>query len=284
MDTSVNAGQIEFWNSGPGQNWARHQQALDTLHEGITRLLIDAAAPAAGERVLDIGCGAGASTFALARAVGARGEVLGVDVSAPLLERAEARRRELQAGNIAFLQADAQVHRFEPGAWDLAASRLGTMFFADTAAAFRNLCSALRSGGRLVFVAWQGPEQNPWFTIPQELAVARLGPVAESPPEAPGPMAFRDPERVLRLMRDAGLGDCRAEPASAELHHPGGVEAAVALAQHVGPISRTLREKGGSAQDLAAIAEALADALQRFRSDDGVRIPAALTVFSAVRP
>lgn len=284
MTQSPNADQVEFWNTQPGLNWVTHEADLDTLMQSVTGLMMDAAAPRARERALDIGCGAGASTLALAEAVGPGGAVLGLDVSAPLLARAEERRAACGAANIAFERADAQEHPFAPGAFDLAASRFGVMFFADPVAAFRNIAAALRPGGRIAFAAWAGPEANPWFATPHRVAVARLGPVAATPRDAPGPMAFQDLDRVCGLLTAAGFADVSGETAATDLHHPGGVEAVVALARHVGPTSRVLRERNGTPEDEAAILAALADELGRYGSTDGIRIPAAINVFTARRP
>ena len=283
MADQRNAGQHEFWNSDPGRNWVAHQEGLDALHEAVTDVLLAAARPEPGERVLDVGCGAGAQTFALARAVGPEGGVTGIDFSAPLLDRARQRQAELGVGNVAFRQGDAQVERFEPAAFDLVASRFGVMFFDAPVVAFRNLAGALREGGRIAAVAWQGPEANPWFTLPQRLAVERLGEVAPAPPDAPGPMAFRDAERVLGILDEAGFTEVRAEPVATELHHPGGVEAAVDLATRIGPVSRTLREKGGTEADRVAIQEKLGEALDVYRTPDGIRVPAGLLVYTGRR-
>lgn len=280
MSNAANAGQADFWNSDPGRRWALFQEDLDALHEGVTQVLLAAARPAEGERVLDVGCGAGSQTFALARAVGPGGGVTGIDFSAPLLERAEARRAALGIGNVEFRQADAQVDDPGAGTFDLVASRFGMMFFDAPVAAFRNLLAALRPGGRIAFVAWQGPEANPWFTLPQRLAMQRLGDVAPTPPDAPGPMAFRDPARVLGLLREAGFADEGAEAVATELHHPGGVRAAAALATQVGPVSRTMREKGGTEADRAAIGERLADEFGRYATPDGIRVPAGVLVYT----
>ncbi len=283
MAEAPNAEQAEFWNLGPGQNWVEFQADLDALHEGVTEVLLRAAAPRAGEAVLDVGCGAGATSLALAAAVAPSGRVLGVDISAPLLRRAEERRRELGIGNLGFELADAQARRFEAGAFDLVASRFGVMFFADPVAAFRNLAAGLRPGGRLAFAAWAGPERNPWFTLPQRIAVARLGPVEPSPPDAPGPMAFRDIGRVCGILEAAGLSDCTGESLDVELHHPGGLEAVVRLAGQVGVAVRLMREKQATPEDRAAILDAIAAEFARFRSADGIRVPAGINLFTAAR-
>lgn len=283
MTDAANVGQLDFWNGDPGQLWVRHQEDLDALHESVTAVLLAAAQPQPGERVLDVGCGAGAQTFAMARAVGPDGSVTGIDISAPLLARAEARQAELGVGNAAFRRADAQVEPFVAEAFDLVASRFGMMFFDAPVAAFRNLARALRPGGRIAFVAWQGPEQNPWFTLPQQIAVERLGEVPPASPDAPGPMAFRDAGRVLGLLEDAGFTGCLAEPVATELHHPGGIPAAVGLATRVGPVSRTLRDKNGTETDRAAIGEKLAEAFEVYAAPDGFRIPAGLLVCTGRR-
>lgn len=284
MTQSPNAEQVEFWNAQPGQNWVTHAADLDVMMRGITDILMAAAAPSPGERALDIGCGAGASSLALGEAVGPAGAVLGLDISAPLLRRAEERRAEGGAANVAFENADAQDHAFAPGGFDLAVSRMGVMFFADPVAAFRNVRTALRPGGRIAFVAWAGPEANPWFATPQRVAVARLGPVAATPRDAPGPMAFQDLDRVCALLTAADVAEVRGETVATDLHHPGGVEAVVALARHVGPTSRVLRERNGTPEDEAAILTALTDELERYRSADGIRIPAAINLFTARSP
>lgn len=286
MTEAANAAQAEFWNVGPGQTWVRRQTDLDALLGGVTDLLLAAAAPRPGEAALDVGCGAGASTFALAAAVGPAGRVTGLDISAPLLARAEARRAEfgLGLGDVGFLLADAQDHPFPPQGFDLVASRFGLMFFADPVAAFANMRRGLRPGGRIVFAAWAGPERNPWFALPQGVAAARLGAEAPADPDGPGPMAFRDLDRVRGLLAAAGFTAVDAALAQTELHHPGGVAAVVDLASEVGPTARLLRERAAGEADRQAIAEDLAAALQPFRSPDGVRIPAGINLVSARAP
>lgn len=280
MTQGSNADQSEFWNSGPGQDWVRHQADLDAMHEQITDLLLKACAPQEGERALDVGCGAGASTFALARAVSPSGHVHSLDISLPLIRRAEERKRELDIRNASFEVADAQDHSFEARSFDLVASRFGLMFFSDPVAAFRNIASSLRLGGRMVFAAWAGPEDNPWFAWPHRIAVARLGAVAPASPDAPGPMAFRNIERVCGILEDAGFSGCKGESVKAELHHPRGIEAVVQLASHVGPTARVLRERNGTAEDKAAILDEIASEFRQFRSGDGIRIPARINIFT----
>lgn len=283
MTQPTNVDQAEFWNAEPGMNWVRLQPDLDAIHAGVLAMLMRACDARPGERVLDIGCGAGASSLALAAAVGPTGWVEGVDISTPLLARAAERARAAGLGNVRFLLADAQDHAFDPGSFDLAASRFGVMFFEDPVAAFRNIAAALRRpGGRCVFAAWAGAEHNPWFAWPQRIAVERLR-VPEPPAtDAPGPMAFRDIDRVCGVLRAAGFGRCAGEAVDLDLHHPGGLDAATHLVTYVGPIARLLRERGAGGAERDAMVGEIAEAFAPFVSDDGIRVPARINLFTAV--
>ncbi|ESR23129.1 class I SAM-dependent methyltransferase [Lutibaculum baratangense] len=284
MSSGGNSDQWEYWNASGGRIWGDQARDLDALLEAVTRIILQVAAPRPGEHVLDIGCGAGASTLALARAVGSRGRVVGVDLSSQLLGHAERRRRAAGLDHVAFEIADAQTHPFEPEAFDLLASRFGVMFFSDPVSAFRNLATALRPAGRVAFAAWAGGDENPWFSIPQRIAEDRLGKVEPSPPLAPGPLAFRDIDQVVGLLEAAGLAECRGEAVPVDLHHPGGLEAVVDLTTKVGPTSRLMREKGGTEADLAAMRERIRSSFARYDSADGFRIPAVVNMFQARRP
>ena len=278
-----NADQRAFWNGPPGESWVTNQAALDALHARVSALLLAEAAPAPGERVLDIGCGAGETTLAAARAVGPRGTATGVDISEPLLDRARRRAEAADAANAVFLHADAALHRFAPESADLAVSRFGLMFFADPVAAFRNLAPALAPGGRLVFVAWAAADRNPWFSLPLAAAVERLGPAAPSDPDAPGPMAFRDIGRVTRILAEAGFARAEGAVRTVDLHLPGGLEAAADLALRIGPATRHIRDKGGSEDDVRAIADGVRARLAPFVTGDGIRVPAAVNLYRAAR-
>jgi SAM-dependent methyltransferase len=279
MASDDNAAQVEFWNAVAGQKWVDHQSDLDMLLAGVSDMVLTASAAARGERVLDVGCGAGSLSFALAALVGHEGRVQGVDISVPLLQQAKA----VSGGNVDFKLADAQDHAFGQGVFDLIASRFGVMFFADPLAAFRNFARALRPGGRIHFAAWSGPEVNPFFTIPMRVVVARLGPVDPVPPDAPGPMAFRDIPRVLGILRQAGFVKCEGRQVATALHHAGGSAAVTRLLMTIGPAGRVVAEKGGTVADLAAIEAALLAELQALDTPQGIAIPAGINMFSAVR-
>ena len=147
-----NEAEVAYWNSTAGRHWVERQESQDTLLAPILTAALERAQARPGERVVDIGCGTGASSIELGKQV-ASGQVLGVDVSAPMLARAG--ERIPPGAPIKFVRADATTYKFEPAAFDLLFSRFGVMFFAEPARAFANLRAALKPGGRLVFACWR---------------------------------------------------------------------------------------------------------------------------------
>lgn len=274
-----NGAQAEYWSSAAGLKWIEHETALDTAMEGMLALVLAAAEIAENDRVLDIGCGTGASTLAAARST-ANGEVVGVDISEPLLDRARRRSVDADIGNVSFLLADAQTHRFPERAFDVLVSRIGMSFFSDTVAALRNLAASMRAGGRMAFVSWGGIEENPWFEIPRVAAESRLGKPPECDPAAPGPTAFQDVDRVAALMKQAGLGAIIARPVEILLTPPGGVVGASKAASRVGPAARVMKSFAGTPSDASAVEEAVAAAFGKFEHGGDVRVPARVNLFS----
>src|SRR5215218_8264227 len=163
MGEVANAEQLAAWDGDEGRNWAAHEDHYDASMRAHSRALADAASIGAADRVLDLGCGNGSTTRAAARAA-PDGAAVGIDLSSAMLDNARRRAAEEGLANVTFVQGDAQVHAFEPDAFDAVISRFGAMFFADPAAAFTNVAGATRAGGRLALVAWQRLEDNEWLT------------------------------------------------------------------------------------------------------------------------
>jgi SAM-dependent methyltransferase len=201
----ANAEQLAAWNGTEGTYWAEHAEQFDRAVAGHDRPFQEAAAIESTDRVLDVGCGNGQNTRDAARAASA-GSALGVDLSAPMLDHAR-RTAEAAEGlaNVSFLQADAQVHPFEPASFDVAICRTSAMFFADHVAAFANIGRALRPGGRLSLLTWQSLEGNEWL---EQIATAlAAGRPPRIPPPGAGPFALSDPERIRDLLGAAGFVD-----------------------------------------------------------------------------
>lgn len=277
----ANADQRAYWTTNAGPRWLEFERSLDRLLEPVGAHLVAHAVPAPGDAVLDVGCGTGATTIELAAKVGRHGRVVGIDIAEPFLARARERARAAGADRVEFLSADAQTYPFVPASFDLVQSRFGVMFFADPVAAFANLRKASRPEGRCCFASWAGIDQNPWFKIPRDAAVARLGKPSAVSPTAPGPMAFADRAYVLDILEKAGWKQPRGEATTVLLEYDGQIADLARLAISIGPAVRVMNELQGGPDDAAAIAAETARALAAFWTKDGARIPAAINRFTA---
>jgi len=283
-DSSANAAQIEFWNSPAGDKWVTHDDAMGAFLSVIKQRLLERTAARPGERVLDVGCGTGRTTLDLAAQTGPDGRVVGVDVSRALLDRAKGRLARSGLANVELILADAQTFDFPAGEFDLMTSRFGVMFFDDPVAAFRNIAAALKPGGRMAFVAWSTLDNNPWFTLPRDAAIARLGKPAPVPANAPGPFAFQDTATVLQILADAGLADPTVSVEEISLTPAGDLAEVARLASTLGPAARIIKEKDGGPDDIAAIMDKIAEGLAGYAAADGsYAIPAQVNFFDAVR-
>ena len=201
--TGVNADQERYWNER-ASTWIDAQDVFDGLSAPLGRMAMDRLGLVAGQQVLDIGCGTGVTSVELADRVAPGGQVTGVDISEPLLSHA----RALAAGrpDVTFSRSDAQVHDLGEGVYDAAFSRFGVMFFADPVEAFANIRKAMRPGAGLSFVCWQNVFANEWLIVPTMAAIGVLGRAPDLPaPDAPGPFALADPERVTGILDAAGF-------------------------------------------------------------------------------
>jgi len=237
--TNPNANQQKEWNNGTGRRWLERHEAVDRQLAPFGRRAMDRADIGAGQRVLDVGCGCGETTLELARRVGAGGFVTGIDISRLLIERARQLAGESRLANIRFEEADAQTFPFPPQSFDVVFSRFGIMFFDEPDAAFANLRAALRPGGRLSFVCWPAPRENQFITIPVAAATRHITLPEPGDPDAPGPFAFAEPERVRSILSRAGFSDIETERVIEKVGGGTLDETANQLAE-VGPLSSIL--------------------------------------------
>ncbi|MEH6757664.1 MAG: class I SAM-dependent methyltransferase [Parasphingorhabdus sp.] len=249
-----NEEQIEYWNDNAGLKWAQQQGAMDVFLAPVTSLLIDAAAIAPGERVLDLGCGTG-ETVLIATEAGAH--VTGVDVSKPMLDLARSRAD----GRAELLLADASEYRADEG-FDLIISRFGVMFFEDPVAAFANIKANLKPGGRMVFACWQSPKVNLWVMVPMQAIKPLLPEAPETDPHAPGPFAFSDPDRLKSILTDAGFANVSMTSHLVDIciSQSDGVDGAAYFSSQIGPASRAMGEVDDELKSklMVALREALA--------------------------
>ncbi|MDR3467611.1 MAG: methyltransferase domain-containing protein [Xanthobacteraceae bacterium] len=273
--------QQAYWNGVAGQKWIDFQDTLDSTFAPVLRALVTRAAVRPGERIIDVGCGCGASSVDLAQLVGPGGEVVGVDISAEMLARARARAPATLP--VSYLLADAAAHAFPPGASDLLFSRFGVMFFPEPVAAFRNLAAALKPGGRLTFACWRTPRENPFFITALQEAVRFVPRLPETPPDEPGPFAFAAPERVRRILGDAGFAEIAVDPFDCDLDLAAGRGLAHArtVSLSIGPASRALA--GHPAETVAAVGDAIAARLAQHQRGDSVLLAGAMWIVTATK-
>jgi SAM-dependent methyltransferase len=260
----ANDDQIRYWNERAGQDWVALQARMDANLSGISGAVLAFAAAKPGEAVLDIGCGTGATTLALADAVGPAGRVSGVDVSQPMLDLA--RKRTSGRATIALTLADASAAPFRPEQ-DLLFSRFGVMFFDHPASAFANLRTALKPGGRLAFVCWRSPAENPWASVPLQAAKPFLPEQPPPDPLAPGPFAFADAGRVRAILAEAGFSAPRIEKYDGPMRMGRDPDEVAAQTLRIGPLARAAAELDAATRE--KIAAAVKTALARFTMSDG---------------
>ncbi|MGO1080120.1 class I SAM-dependent methyltransferase [Inquilinus sp. CA228] len=272
-----NADQIAYWNEAGGSVWVEMQDRFDQMTAPFSRRVVEALAPKAGERLLDIGCGSGGSTLDLARRVGPGGQVLGVDISVPMLDLARRRAAEAGLGNVRFVEADAQTARLEPPGFDGLFSRFGVMFFDDPATAFSNLYGALRPGARLAFVCWRSMAENGWATVPLAAALRHLPPLPPPVPGAPGAFAFADPDRIRGILGRAGFSGIGVTAFDTKAG-VGDLDQTLALVLRSGPVGALLREHEDKRDTVAA---AVREALAPHQTADGVLLDTAAWIVTA---
>ena len=276
-DSQSSGNEAEFWNNAGGNMWVSNMERTHELLHPLWQELLQRATPTAGETVLDVGCGGGVTSAELAARVAPGGSVVGVDVSAMILERAKA--QPSMPDNLRFELADAGTTDLGESYYDLICSRFGIMFFEDPKSAFANLRAALKPSGRLVAMCWQAPGDNPWISRPVKATAKILpGPDERPDPRAPGPFAFADPAWVEEILHAAGFIAVNLEPV--EMQMPmGSMDAAVAYMMRMGPSAEAVAN--ATDEQRAAIEAAIREAFANYDSPQGVMAPCATWIISA---
>jgi len=268
--------QARLWNGPAGRAWVETQELLDRLFEPLAAPLVEAVPEGAAARVLDVGCGTGAVTLAIARRLGAAGRCTGIDISQPMIAaaRMRAERARLAAG---FVEADAQVHAFETAAFDTIVSRLGVMFFADPVAAFANLRRAAKAGAVLRFVAWRGAAENPFMTTAERAAAPLLPDLPPRRPGAPGQFAFAERNRVAAILEDSGWTGIEVQPVEFACAMP--ESGLLPYLQRLGPVGLALAQADAPLR--ARVVERVRAAFEPYVQGGEVRFTAACWLVEA---
>jgi ubiquinone/menaquinone biosynthesis C-methylase UbiE len=277
---TANTDQYQAWNGDSGHRWVLDADRRDHILAPVAGTLLAAAHLSAGEAVVDIGCGCGATTLAAAQVVGSTGAVYGIDLSEPMLGVARRRAEASGLANITLVQGDVQTHRF-PARFDAAFSRFATMFCVDQTAALANIRRGLRPGGRLCLATWQPLEANDWLTIPGA-ALLRYGDLPDTRARAPGMFAQSDAENVATTLRAAGYADPQLAPVTLTLTLGADPNEAVNYLADTGP-GRAVLDSVHDDQRPAALA-AVRGVLADHTQPDGVQLGAAIWIVSADNP
>jgi SAM-dependent methyltransferase len=272
-----NRDQAALWNDASGKTWVELQATLDRMLQPFADRLVAGAFPGEGRWVLDIGCGAGATTLEMARRLGPKGLCLGVDISAPLVSAAKARAEAEGLEAAGFIEADAQAYRFDPGAFDAVISRFGVMFFDNPEGAFANIRKGVRPDGTLTFIAWRSPLENPFMITAVQAAAPFLPAMTPPNPNAPGQFAFADGAKVRRILEGAGWRDVDVAPLDLPSEVP--ETDLMAYVTKLGPAGAALRDAD---EDLKArVTAALETAFRPYVKDGAARFTSACWLVTA---
>src|SRR5437868_752053 len=272
--------QTALWNGRAGRAWVDAQQVLDQMFKPLEDRLVEAVRAGSGQRVLDVGCGTGSTTLAVARQLGAEGRCTGIDISEPMIAAARARAEREIDTPASFIRADAQTQAFEPASFDMIISRLGVMFFDDAVQAFANLRRAARDGAELRFIAWRSAAENPFMTTAERAAAPLLPNLPARRPDAPGQFAFADRDRVRTILEEGRWGEIDIRPIEVACTLP--EKELVGYLTRLGPVGLVLQEADERAR--MQIVETVRAAFEPYVHGDEVRFAAACWMVGARAP
>ena len=275
----INADMLAFWNGKGGDIWVARQEHTDITLAPVTDALLVFAAPRAGERMVDIGCGCGAPTLEFARAVGPSGRVAGLDISGPMLAEGERRASAAGIANVDLRQADPATAALDE--YDLLISAFGVTFFGDRVAAFTNMRRAAAPDARMALVCWRSLAENPWMEVPMTAAAQHLPPRPKAVPNAPGMFAFADRDHVTEVVTAASWAPPRFEKLDMDLDIAAGrgLEEAVVQSTQIGAVNSWLRNQ--PEEVVSAAAASIHEALAPYADDARVRLPGAMWLISS---
>ncbi len=203
--------QAKLWNGSAGCAWVEAQALLDRVLQPFEDVLVAAVSASGARRVLDVGCGTGSTTRAVARLLGAKSDCVGVDISEQMIDTARM-LGEQERVPAKFICTDAQTHSFEPASFDMIMSRFGVMFFADPVQAFASLRNAASEEASLCCIAWRSPAENQFMTTAERAAAALLPDLPARRADAPGQFGFADARRVQSILAQSGWRDIDIQP------------------------------------------------------------------------
>ena len=277
----VNDDQHEFWNKGIGQKWVKHDNSMNERFTILTKEFFKRAKIEKGDKVLDIGCGGGITSFETSKILGNDGYVLGADISKILLDLAKKNYSNIK--NLEFKYCDVQNYEFEKNSFSKVISRFGVMFFENPIKAFQNINNAIQDGGSLHFVCWTNVMENEFFTAAANIIIRHLDRGFPELTRAPGPFAFSEKKYVKQILNAAGFENIKVEKVYTLISTNDSAEKDGNLLFNIGLAGRLLSEENLSEAELAKIKEKIIEMSQNRKVDGIITYKACLNFVSATK-
>ena len=277
----VNDDQHEFWNKGIGQKWVKEDNSMNERFTILTKEFFKRAKIEKGDKVLDIGCGGGITSFETSKILGNDGYVLGADISKILLDLAKKNYSNIK--NLEFKYCDVQNYEFEKNSFSKVISRFGVMFFENPIKAFKNINNAIQDGGSLYFVCWTNVMENEFFTAAANIIIRHLDRGFPELTRAPGPFAFSEKKYVKQILNAAGFENIKVEKVYTLISTNDSAEKDGNLLFNIGLAGRLLSEENLSEAELAKIKEKIIEMSQNRKFDGIINYKACLNFVSATK-
>ena len=275
-----NIKQKQFWSGAGGDVWVDKQREMDIMLNPLGERAIQGLDLSGEIKILDIGCGCGATTLEIAKAV-TQGEVIGVDISEPMLERATKTASDMMLNNTSFQVKDVQVDEMPLSYFDIAFSRFGVMFFEDPFEAFNNINHSLKDNGQLSFVCWQHASLNPWQSLSIQVIKEFLDLPAPAP-KSPGPFAFEDKSYINEILTESGFRDIEIKDNQEDIVMFSGKSIREACEDYltINPVVTEML-KNSPTELREEILEALIGKFSDFHNNEGLLFPSATWIVTA---
>ena len=279
--TIINDDQYEFWNKGIGQKWVKEDDAINERFTILTKEFFSRASIKKNDKVLDIGCGGGITSFEASKLAGKDGYVLGADISEILLNLAKKNFSNIK--NLEFQYCDVQNYNFENNFFNKVISRFGVMFFENPIVAFKNIYNSIQNGGSLHFVCWTNVLENEFFTVAANIIIKHLNREFPKVTRTPGPFAFSETKYVKQILNASGFENIKVDKVYTSLSTNDDAEKDGELLFNIGLAGKMLSEENLSEQELANIKDKIIEMSQNRRVNGKITYKACLNFVSAIK-
>ena len=277
----VNDEQFEFWNEGIGRKWVEEDDSMNERLSILTKELFLRSNIKRDDKILDIGCGGGQTTFEASEMVGKNGYVVGADISKILLDLAESKYANTK--NLEFKYCDVQNYEFKVNSFSKVISRFGVMFFENPIEAFKNIYNSIQEGGSLNFVCWTNVMENEFFTDPTNIIIKHINKEFPEITRAPGPLAFSEADYVKEILMSSKFKNVKVEKVYSSISTNDSAEKDGALLLKLGLGGRLLADANLSKKELSIIRDEMVEISQKRQKDGKITYKACLNYVSATK-